>query len=159
MRGCLHTSSRQGCWIGRWSRTLPKRKCSMRMPPITMWYSWALTKTVSPVTPISEAPSPNPKPTKEMWRAVILSSDSTTQEPATPSMCLKRLLICCPSLRYIKRTGRGTVMWRSAVWQNTLLLQQLADNPHIQKAGLCLDHDEAGINAVKRVTKMLSERG
>lgn len=39
------------------------------------------------------------------------------------------------------------------------LLQQLADNPHIQKAGLCLDHDEAGINAVKRVTKMLSERG
>lgn len=39
------------------------------------------------------------------------------------------------------------------------LLQHLADYPQIQKIGLCLDHDEAGINARKRITGILSERG
>lgn len=39
------------------------------------------------------------------------------------------------------------------------LLQHLADNPNIQKIGLCLDHDEAGMKAVKRITNILSEQG
>lgn len=39
------------------------------------------------------------------------------------------------------------------------LLQLLADNPQIKKIGLCLDHDEAGIKADKRIAGILSERG
>lgn len=39
------------------------------------------------------------------------------------------------------------------------LLQMLEDNPNIQKVSLCLDHDEAGRKAVKRITEILSERG
>ena len=39
------------------------------------------------------------------------------------------------------------------------LLQHLADNPQILKICLCLDHDEAGINARKRISGILSERG
>lgn len=39
------------------------------------------------------------------------------------------------------------------------LLQQLKDNPNIQKINLCLDHDGAGMNAVKRITRILAERG
>lgn len=39
------------------------------------------------------------------------------------------------------------------------LLQLLADNPQVQKIGLCLDNDKAGIKARKRITDILSERG
>lgn len=39
------------------------------------------------------------------------------------------------------------------------LLQLLADYPQINKIGLCLDHDEAGIKADKRIAGILAERG
>lgn len=39
------------------------------------------------------------------------------------------------------------------------LLQLLADNPQVQKVGLCLDNDKAGIKARERITDILSERG
>lgn len=39
------------------------------------------------------------------------------------------------------------------------LLQLLADHPQISKIGLCLDHDEAGIKADKRIAGILAERG
>ena len=39
------------------------------------------------------------------------------------------------------------------------LIQHLVDNPQIQKIGLCLDHDKAGIQARERIGKTLSERG
>lgn len=39
------------------------------------------------------------------------------------------------------------------------LLQLLADNPQVQKIGLCLDNDKAGIKARERITNILSERG
>lgn len=39
------------------------------------------------------------------------------------------------------------------------LLQLLADYPQISKIGLCLDHDEAGIKADKRIAGILAERG
>lgn len=39
------------------------------------------------------------------------------------------------------------------------LLQLLEDNPQVQKIGLCLDNDKAGIKARKRITNILSERG
>lgn len=39
------------------------------------------------------------------------------------------------------------------------LLQLLADNPQVQKIGLCLDNDKAGIKARERITNTLSERG
>lgn len=39
------------------------------------------------------------------------------------------------------------------------LLQLLADNPQVQKIGLCLDNDKAGLKARERITGILSERG
>ena len=39
------------------------------------------------------------------------------------------------------------------------LLHQLALNPHLQKVVLCLDHDEAGIEAAGRLTEILREHG
>ena len=39
------------------------------------------------------------------------------------------------------------------------LLQLLTDNPQIEKIGLCLDHDEAGMKADKRIAGILAERG
>lgn len=39
------------------------------------------------------------------------------------------------------------------------LLQLLEDNPQVQKIGLCLDNDKAGIKARERITNILSERG
>ncbi len=39
------------------------------------------------------------------------------------------------------------------------MLCQLAFNPHLQKVVLCLDHDEAGIEATGRLTEILCEYG
>ncbi|RJQ39468.1 MAG: DUF3991 domain-containing protein [Nitrospiraceae bacterium] len=39
------------------------------------------------------------------------------------------------------------------------MLCQLALNPHLQKVVLCLDHDEAGIEATGRLTEILREHG
>lgn len=39
------------------------------------------------------------------------------------------------------------------------LLQLLADNPQVQKIGLCLDNDKAGIQARERIKGILTERG
>lgn len=39
------------------------------------------------------------------------------------------------------------------------LLQLLADNPQVQRIGLCLDNDKAGIKAGERIKRILSERG
>lgn len=39
------------------------------------------------------------------------------------------------------------------------LMQLLADNPQVQKIGLCLDNDKAGLKARERITGILSERG
>lgn len=39
------------------------------------------------------------------------------------------------------------------------LLQLLADYPQVSRIGLCLDHDEAGIKADKRIAGILAERG
>lgn len=39
------------------------------------------------------------------------------------------------------------------------LLQQLSDYPQLQRIGLCLDHDSAGVKARERIEKILSERG
>lgn len=39
------------------------------------------------------------------------------------------------------------------------LLQHLADNPQVQKIGLCLDNDKAGLKARERIMGILSERG
>lgn len=39
------------------------------------------------------------------------------------------------------------------------MLRQLALNPHLQKVALCLDHDEAGIEATGRLTEILREHG
>lgn len=39
------------------------------------------------------------------------------------------------------------------------LLQLLADHPQVQKIGLCLDHDKAGLKAGERITGILRERG
>lgn len=39
------------------------------------------------------------------------------------------------------------------------LLQLLSDNPQVQRIGLCLDNDKAGIKARERITNILSERG
>ena len=39
------------------------------------------------------------------------------------------------------------------------LIQMLEDYPNIQKIGLCLDHDKAGMKAVTRITGILAERG
>lgn len=39
------------------------------------------------------------------------------------------------------------------------LVQLLADNPQVQKIGLCLDNDKAGIKARERIKGILSERG
>lgn len=40
-----------------------------------------------------------------------------------------------------------------------VILQLLSDYPHINHIGLCLDNDDAGIQARERITKNLSERG
>lgn len=40
-----------------------------------------------------------------------------------------------------------------------VILQILSDYPHIRSIGLCLDNDDAGIQARERITKKLSERG
>lgn len=39
------------------------------------------------------------------------------------------------------------------------LTQMLTENPQVQKIGLCLDNDKAGIKARERLTVILSERG
>ena len=39
------------------------------------------------------------------------------------------------------------------------LLQLLVDNPQVQKIGLCLDNDKAGIQARERIKGILTERG
>lgn len=39
------------------------------------------------------------------------------------------------------------------------LLQLLTENPQVQKIGLCLDNDKAGVKARERLTTILSERG
>lgn len=39
------------------------------------------------------------------------------------------------------------------------LVQLLMDNPQVQKIGLCLDNDKAGIKARERIKGILSERG
>lgn len=39
------------------------------------------------------------------------------------------------------------------------LIQLLEDNPQVQKIGLCLDNDKAGIQARERIKGILSERG
>jgi hypothetical protein len=39
------------------------------------------------------------------------------------------------------------------------MLRQLELNPHLQKVALCLDHDEAGIEAAGRLTEILHARG
>lgn len=39
------------------------------------------------------------------------------------------------------------------------LTQLLTENPQVQKIGLCLDNDKAGIKARERITGILSERG
>lgn len=39
------------------------------------------------------------------------------------------------------------------------LVQLLADHPQVQKIGLCLDNDKAGIKARERIKGILSERG
>lgn len=39
------------------------------------------------------------------------------------------------------------------------LLRQLELHPHLQKVALCLDHDEAGIEAAGRLTEILQARG
>ncbi|NPV89753.1 MAG: DUF3991 domain-containing protein [Firmicutes bacterium] len=39
------------------------------------------------------------------------------------------------------------------------MLHQLALNPHLRKIVLCLDHDEAGIEATERLTEILREHG
>lgn len=40
-----------------------------------------------------------------------------------------------------------------------VILQLLSDYPNIKNIGLCLDNDDAGIQARERITKNLSERG
>ena len=39
------------------------------------------------------------------------------------------------------------------------MLRQLALNPHLKRVVLCLDHDEAGIEAAGRLTEILRKRG
>lgn len=39
------------------------------------------------------------------------------------------------------------------------LLQLLSEQPQVQKIGLCLDNDKAGIKARERITNILAERG
>ena len=40
-----------------------------------------------------------------------------------------------------------------------VIMQMLSDYPHIKSIGLCLDNDDAGIQARERITKNLSEQG
>ena len=39
------------------------------------------------------------------------------------------------------------------------LLQLLSEQPQVQKIGLCLDNDKAGIKARERIISILAERG